>query len=249
MSTTDDSARVYTSAAKAVEVSGNQKIGPVSATMTSQASCPRYCPFIESGCYAMTGPQGWQTAKLNRSTVTDPVEIAKAEAAAIGTLSAARPLRLHVVGDCTSNETARILADAVCQYKRRGKRNHGVEPATWTYSHSWPDIGRRSFGPISVLASCESARQVQTARKKGYAAALVVDYFRSDKAYTVDGVKVVPCPQQTGRSENCMSCKLCWNDGRLRKIGVTIGFRAHGNQANSVRKQLIQISLGQRVSA
>jgi hypothetical protein len=248
MSTPKNSAPVSIPAAKAVEESGNKKIGPVSATMTSQASCPRYCPFIDFGCYAMTGPQGWQTAKLNRSTVTDPVAIAKEEAKAIGTLSGSRPLRLHVVGDCTSNETAHIIADAVRQYKRRG-HNYGVEPAAWVYTHAWRDIGRRSFGPISTLASCESTAQVRLAQRKGYAAAIVVDRFASEKAYTVDGVKIVPCPQQTGRTENCMSCRLCWDDKRLRQIGVTVGFAAHGNQANSVRKQLIQISLGEKAAA
>jgi hypothetical protein len=96
------------------------------------------------------------------------------------------------------------------------------------------------------LASCESTQQIKAARKKGYATALVVDRFASAKAYEIDGVKIVPCPQQTGKTENCMSCKLCWDDGRLRQIGVTIGFEAHGNQAKSVRHSLIQISLEEK---
>jgi hypothetical protein len=158
------------------------------------------------------------------------------EAQAIATLSGARPLRLHVVGDCTSDETARILARAVEAYRRRGN-----QPA-WTYTHAWRDISRRSFGSISVLASCESIEQVKVARAKGYAAAMVLDRFRSQKAYVVDGVKVIPCPQQTGRTENCATCKLCWNDARLRDTGVTIGFAAHGAQANAVRRQLVQIT-------
>jgi hypothetical protein len=246
MSTPKNTAHVYLPAATAVEVSRNQKIGPVSATMASQSSCPTYCPFLSAGCYANGGMQGFQTRKLNQSPMTDPIAIAHTEADAIGTLSAARPLRLHVVGDATSNACARILASAVRLFKRRGQRNHGVEPAAWLYTHAWPKVNRRSFGPISALASCESTQQVKTARKKGYATALVVDRFASDKAYEIDGVKIVPCPQQTGKTENCMSCKLCWDDARLRQIGVTIGFEAHGNQAKSVRNSLIQISLEEK---
>jgi hypothetical protein len=165
------------------------------------------------------------------------VAIATEEAEAIDTLSGARPLRLHVVGDCTSDETAQILATAVKAYKRRGNQS-----AAWTYSHAWRDIKRKSFGSISVLASCETTEQVKVARAKGYATALVVDRFARTKAYSLDGIKIVPCPQQTGRSKNCLSCKLCWTDARLRETGVTIAFEAHGAQAKSVRKQLIQIT-------
>ena len=240
MSIKENTARVSTPAVKAVEESGNKKIGPVSATMASQSSCPSYCAFIKSGCYAETGLQGFQTRRLNQSPITEPIEIAKAEAAAMGTLSGTRPLRLHVVGDCTSDACARILAGAVRKYKTRGK----TQSAVWTYSHAWRDIKRRSFGSISVLASCESTNQVKLARTKGYSTALVVDQFQCDKAYEIDGVKVVPCPQQTGRTENCATCKLCWNDDRLRETGVTIGFAAHGQQAKNVRSQLIQINPG-----
>jgi hypothetical protein len=237
MSTRQNSARVSIPSAIAVEETRNHKTGKVSVTMASQSSCPSTCPFVASGCYAESGPQSWTTAKLNRSRITDPVTIAREEAKAIGTLSGTRPLRLHVVGDCTSDESARILARAVKAYKRRGN-----QPA-WTYTHAWRDISRCSFGSISALASCESTEQVKTASAKGYAAVLVVDRFESEKAYTTaDDIKIVPCPQQTGRTENCATCKLCWDDARLREMRVTVGFAAHGAQASAVRRQLVQIT-------
>ena len=151
---------------------------------------------------------GWTTAKLNRSTATDPVAIATEEAKAIATLSGTRPLRLHVVGDCTSDQTARILAGAVRKYQRVTN-----QPA-WSYSHAWRDIKRKSFGPISVLASGESTQQVKLARAKGYATAMVVDRFQDTKAFSIDGVKVVPCPQQTGKTDSCRTCRLCWDDSQ-----------------------------------
>ena len=252
MSTTDNSATVHIPAATAVEESRNQKTGPVSVTMASQSSCPTYCPFINAGCYANGGNQGIHTARLNHSCVTDPVKIAEYEAAAIDTLTGARPLRLHVVGDVTSDETARIIAEAARKYRRRGARvrrpEHGPA-AVWTYTHSWRQISRRSFGVISALASCESTGQVKQARAKGFATALVVDRFEKPTAYVKDGVKIVPCPQQTGKSDNCTTCRLCWNDWSLRETGVTIGFEAHGMQANTVRTKLVQIAIADKVSA
>jgi hypothetical protein len=210
--------------------------------MASQASCPSSCPFYDAGCYAEGGPQGIQTHRLNRSPLKAPAAIANAEAAAITTLTAERPLRLHIVGDCTTNSTARILGTAVRKYKRQGSRHYGTEPAAWLYTHAWRTIDRKAFGPISALASCETLSQVTTARAKGYATALVVDRFESAKAYVVGGVKLVPCPQQTKRSDNCMSCKLCWDDTRLREAGITIAFEAHGQRARKVRDTLVQIT-------
>lgn len=249
MSTTDNSAHVSIPAVKAVEESANQKIGPVSATMASQASCSSECPFLGSGCYANGGNQGIHTSRLNQSSVIDPVKIAECEAAAIDTLTGARPLRLHVVGDVTTDETAKIIAEAARTYRRRGARVHEPEhgpAAVWTYTHSWRQISRRSFGLISALASCETTAQVRKARGKGYATSIVVDRFERPTAYVKDGIKIVPCPQQTGKSQNCTTCRLCWNDWSLRETGVTIGFEAHGMQANIVRKQLIQISLEEK---
>ena len=46
----------------AVEVSGNRKLGPVSATYVSQRSCPRDCPFLGRGCYAEWGHTGVHSA-------------------------------------------------------------------------------------------------------------------------------------------------------------------------------------------
>jgi hypothetical protein len=87
---------------------------------------------------------------------------------------------------------------------------------------------------------------VKAAQTKGYATALVVEHFADTKAYTLDGIKVVPCPQQTGRTESCTTCRLCWNVKALRQTGVTIGFEAHGMQAKSVRNSLIQIRLQEK---
>src|SRR5262245_51876429 len=85
-------------AAVAVETSDNRKLGPVSATYASQASCPRSCPWFGSGCYAETGHVGHTTRRLNRSAVRGPLAVARAEARAIDRLTADRLLRLHVVG-------------------------------------------------------------------------------------------------------------------------------------------------------
>src|SRR5262245_8197094 len=94
--------------ATATEISDNAKTGRVSATYAAQASCPTTCPFLRNGCYAELGASfaGFTTNRLNKAAAADgarALEVAKAEAAAIATLSGKRPLRLHVVGDCRTD--------------------------------------------------------------------------------------------------------------------------------------------------
>src|SRR5262245_66467389 len=82
-------------AAIGVAKSANQKVGPVRVTHRSQASCPTDCPFRSSGCYAEQGLQGMVTRRLNRSTETDPIAIARENAAAIDRLpTGGGPLRI-----------------------------------------------------------------------------------------------------------------------------------------------------------
>src|SRR5262245_14843732 len=161
------------SAAIGVAKSANQKVGPVRVTHRSQASCPTDCPFRASGCYAEQGLQGMVTRRLNRSTETDPVVIARENAAAIDRLpTGAVPLRIDIVGDDTTAEGARITGAAAARYRVRGGG------PVWKYTHSWRAIPRNAWGPaLSILASCETTDHVKDAHARGYAAALVVDGF------------------------------------------------------------------------
>ena len=225
---------------KAIEVSANRKLGPVATTSVSQVSCPRECPWYDEGkqgspCYANNGFLGWSTAKLNRAP-GDHMDAAREEAASIDHLSGLRPLRLHVVGDCKDAPSARLVSSASQAYQAK----HG-QPV-WTYTHAWNWIDRRAWGDISVLASCDSLNEVNLAIGKGYAAAIVVDRFVDSKAYMRDGVKIVPCPQETGRIRFCTDCKLCFKDNLLRRAGITIGFEAHSGGARKMRAKPLRSS-------
>ncbi len=227
--------RDYQSPVTAVEFSRNTKIGPCSCTMSSQASCPRHCPFLGEGCYAESGPQGCSTARLNRSTETDPAIIAGLMADAMAGLTATRPLRLNVVGDARTNRAAKILAKASALYTAKYTQK------VWTYSHGWRRVARKSWGAVSILASCETAADVKAATEAGYATALVVARFKDVKTYVDNGTIIIPCPQQTGKSANCTTCRLCWDADGLLARGMTIGFEAHGARPKVVREMLIQL--------
>lgn len=219
---------------KTVEVTDNAKLGPVSATYVAQASCPHDCPFLGSGCYGEYGPLSWQWKRIGETAKgLSPLELAETEANLVSQMSGAFPLRLHVVGDSTTREGTRLLAKAAARYsKKRGQK-------VWAYTHAWARVTRRDWGRTSVLASCESIEQVKAATRKGYATALVVAEFAQSKTYDIgNGFKLVPCPAQTKEAVTCSSCRLCWDDDRLRKAKLVIGFEAHGSGKRKSRMAL-----------
>jgi len=225
--------------ASALEVSANRKLGPVLATFVSQVSCPEECPWYDDGklgspCYANNGYLGFITAKLNKGQ-GDHLDAAREEAELIRGLSGEHALRLHVVGDCKEKLAAEMVSSAADEYRaRRGQ-------LVWTYTRAWQNIPRKSWGGVSVLASCETPAQVRRAESMGYATAIVVSEFEDWRAYNHRGIKVVPCPQETGHAPTCAACKLCWRDDILRKASITIGFEAHSGGAKKVRQRLLQI--------
>lgn len=169
-----------------------------------------------------------KTRRLNASPITEKEEIAQEEASAIDRLTGKRPLRLHDVGDCDTEEAARIIAEAAKRYKERG----GVNAPVWTYTHS-RNVPRAAWGEaVSVLRSCETEAQVKETFDSGYAACIeFAGEFPSDNVFTLpEGTRVMPCPEQTGKKENCIACGLCFHADALLRARTAIGFKGHGQK-------------------
>lgn len=219
-----------------VQVSQNAKIGLSSATYASQVTCPSSCPFRGNGCYAESGHVGIVTHRLNKCAVSEgysaeDVTLMEADLVRKYARKNALPLRLHVVGDTPTTESAKALGEACDHYMDVGKA------PVWTYTHNWRDIPRESFGRMSVLASCETMQDAKTAYESGYAAAVVVESHPTDGRAYVDeftGLRVIPCPQQTREGVTCVDCGLCLNDKNLRKVQGVVAFAAHGSSKKRV---------------
>lgn len=221
--------------AGAVERSKNSKVGDVSATYVSLKSCPACCALRGQGCYAELGKVGMYVRKLDKTAderAVDGRDMARAEARAIDGLTGQRPLRLHVSGDTRTATNAKIVAGAAERYIARGAQK------VWSYTHAWRDVPRRSWGKVSMLASCETVDDAARALKKGYAPAVVVAEHPADGRAVRDertGVKLIPCPAQTRDEVTCESCRLCWNDDKLKADRAAITFAAHGPRQGAVR--------------
>ena len=251
-----------------VERSGDAKLGTkrCDATYVSQQTCPgmstkdvRPCEELCNGCYAeWLGMVPFVTRRLNSCRETDRVKIARAEARLIDQLvskyrkrgTMPRPLRLHVVGDTSTNTAARILSKAVDRWQCLVARSPGRRSRVWSYTHAWAQVLRRSFS-FDVLASLatvdtttgtvRSARAVRadlaTARRNGWRYfAIIVDRHLTNKRYRdpVSGLVGIPCPAQFEKSPTrCADCRIC-SDAVLQKANARAVFFAsdrHGKQA------------------
>jgi len=149
-------------------------------------------------------------------------------------LTGQNPLRVHVVGDCTTNETAKIVSDACKDYSSK----HGQ--TAWSYTHAWRDVRRKSWGDVSVLASCESISDLTKAKKKGYATSIVVKEFKKNKKYRIRNHNLVPCPQQINKDIKCVDCGLCLKSEILKRANITVAFIAKGSSRKEMVKSLKQ---------
>lgn len=231
-----------TNAVLVVERSGDRKLTHnrnISATWAAQHTCHSDCPLQQNGCYAELHRAGLHTHRLNRRAAQLRVSLkqlrlrlALEEALGIFKLTGKRKLRVHVVGDCATAQTAGIVGKAMVAHEQK----HG-KPA-WTYTHSWRRFGPKAWRGARVLASCESPQQARDAMARGYAVALIVRPHPTHKVYQYDGLNVVPCPAQMSDVVTCEDCTLCQNPKMLLNRNLVIGFEPHGAASKRITKLL-----------
>lgn len=218
--------------------------GPyVASTYVSiAATCPDSCAFKGNGCYASAGASHLTMRRLNDAARGWPaLEVTLAEARAIdgvfvrgvpqdGALGG-RDLRLHVGGEVSCTTGARALADAARRWLERGGGQ------VWTYTHRWREIPREAWGPISVLASCETGADLDEAAACGYPGAITVPRFPRSR-FAVPGSRLIAiaCPAENGET-TCSACRLCL-DRELLGRGEAIAFAVHGKDAAKAARRL-----------
>lgn len=228
----------YVSDSKNAKLSKNGK--GVDATYSSiKATCPKDCKFRDSGCYSQTGNTFFTVKRLDENADNkSAIVVAKEEAKAIDNsyrgkkVPEGQILRIHVSGDCVNNTAAKTVSAAANRWLNRGGKR------VWSYTHAWRKVKRESWGKVNVLASMESPKDGIKAIKRGYAPALVVGSFASDKAFTAEGIRWIPCPAQTKDKVTCQDCKLCHNVDKLVERNAGIAFETHGVQKNKAKRHL-----------
>lgn len=145
-----------------------------------------------------------------------------------------RDMRLHISGDTYNESSTWILGTAASNYMLRGGGR------VWTYTHRWREVARDRWKLVSALASVESVDEFKEAERQGYAMAITLPYFPTEKAFQVPGrpdLRVVPCLAET-RGLTCIECRLCFDDKKLREKGIVIGFSLHGTNSTVASQRL-----------
>jgi hypothetical protein len=175
-------------------------------------------------CYVLGGYQGIHNAEYEARALEGKWtadELVRAEAEGLARIPDDRDIRLHEYGDCQTPDQARMLAEVA----------EARTSASWTFTHSWALIPRQAWGRISVLASVHTGLEVAKAAEQGYVPAVIVRRFpREGKAFELPGIKGwkwLPCRYET-EGTTCVECRLCLDDGRLRRQGYGIAFKKHG---------------------
>lgn len=224
----------------------------MTTTVPIAQSCPETCAFFAPAkngirpCYVDASVFTRSGVRLLEQAAEGltPEDIARAEAGALDRMYAkripqdgargGRDLRLHVAGDCRTDEAARIVSDAVGRWKKRGGGT------AWTYTHAWRTVKRASWGEgISVWASCESLEDVHKARARGYGAVLVVadPHPKDGRARQVGDLRILPCVAETHDDVTCASCRICL-DRDLHKLGIVVAFSSHGQHIEETKRRV-----------
>ncbi len=219
-----------------VRRSGNHKIGfgkNVDAVYIAIEQSCLDCPFkpvegVKKGCWATVERVGMLNMRLEKEAKgmdrrAIGREVARSiEEAYVRGVPPGRRLRLPVSGDLSTTSAVAPVARAVSRWMDRG----GL--GAWGYTHGWRRVKREAWGKVSVLASCETQKEVEQARERGYAVARVVEDFpNGDRAWVDEhGFRNIPCPEQT-LGVRCEECQLCFDDRKLYERKVAILFKAH----------------------
>lgn len=213
----------------AVDLSTNKKTGLASATYAPFQTCSNKCP-MRRVCYAKSGSCGFHTWPITRNARgLSALEIAKREAKEIDGMAARLPLRLHVSGDCSTADCARIVSSACRRYTaRRGQ-------PVWTYTHSWRTVPRAAWNGVSVFASVESIKAARAALCRGYAVAMVT---RTDSCGTVNGLELDPCPHRINDDIKCTDCEKCLHSEQYENTNRVITMEPIGSYKNVLQAKL-----------
>jgi len=187
--------------AKYVSSSSNAKIGAVDTTWASIESTCVDCSFKEARvCYALGGKAQHTVRILDKAAVhDDATKVARDEADCInsayngGNVPAGRILRVHSSGDTSTSAGARLMAEAVAGWYRRGGE------IAYTYTHAWRRVKRADFGTLHVLASLNPGDDAREALAQGYGSVTAlapVDVWASRMVLLPDGKMVFRTPRE-----------------------------------------------------
>lgn len=121
-------------------------------------------------------------------------------------LAEAKLARINVSGDILASGSGQIDSEFLTGLWQSVEANSALR--AWMYTHAWRELSGSEFAGtvpagLEILASVGSLAEREEAKALGYRTARVTTDPQS-----VQRGEVV-CPEQTGKTEACISCGLC----------------------------------------
>lgn len=213
------------------ERSGNVKLGPMPATLSTAETCPESCALRGEGCYAEFHVLGthWGRAPADGLEWDAFLEWAGARTGL---------WRHNTAGDLAgAGDTLDVAALDQLTSAARG------EPFTYTHkplrsARERAAVRRAISRGFAVNLSADSPADADrlVALALAPVAALVPPGTRTGDR-TPGGARIVVCPAQTDAGLQCVSCRLCAALPEGGRRGV-VGFLPHGQYAAHVARRL-----------
>ena len=211
---------------------GNSKTGAMWLVRSPRSTCPDSCGLKGNGCYAFNFPLVLHWMKQDTVGVDFATVLY-----AIRTLPKDSIWRLFEAGDFEpSSENPELISPSQVLSllsANKGKRGFG-----YTHYPVLPNLEvlqlMNSSG-LTINASADSLEQAKLYFELGLPTTLVVAE-KTPKDVTVDGVRIVVCPNQSvkkpnGKKPQCIDCQLC----QIADRDYVIGFRAHGSKKRKIK--------------
>ncbi len=201
---------------------GNVPTAWVGTTKDACLSSCKGCPMApraiggDGSCYSHSGSPAIAASSIRKAAARGADR--SLPAALRSAARSARMVRYTAIGD------GGRVADGVADRIRATVRAAGM--ALVGYTHHWREERVAANWRGSLMASCDTLADADTALAAGWRAAVVVPVDHPTRSTTPNGAKVVVCPAQvTDGKVTCNDCRLC--DGS--RPGPVIAFREHGN--------------------
>lgn len=206
-----------------IGVTKDKKTGLMSATYTSNNSCPLRCPFrVSKTCYAMFGPCYLHFVKeMDKFGI--PVEMLLEK---IKNTAHLNIVRHNIAGDIAKSGTNDIDEDLV-ELLTETYKKAGVSAYTYTHceqnERNYEIVKEASENGFIINFSTETVENAIDAVKHGVNAVLAVNKMNG-KVKVVDGVVFVKCPADAKNGKYCANCGICYQKNRKQ----VVVFEAHG---------------------
>ena len=207
---------------------GNSKTGAMLLVRSPRSTCPDSCGLKGNGCYAENFPLVLHWVKQDTVGVDFATVLY-----AVRTLPKKALWRLFEAGDFepSSENPELISSQQVISLLAANKDKRGFGYTHYPVLPNLETLQLMNASGLTINVSADSFEQAEVYFSLGLPTVVVVaENFPKDS--TVDGVRVVVCPNQSTPSKpTCLQCQMCQKPDR----DYVIGFRAHGTKKRKIK--------------